>query len=92
MPMDSAASLLPSALQSNVEFVAQYGRTLVQHTAGATHSPQSFPQRSRAHSGAWRVPPHDHVAPKPFIWTKSGQDILTKEHRARIILDKTRTP
>lgn len=34
---------------------------------------------------------HYNVAPKPFIWTKSARDILTKVHRARITLDKTRT-
>lgn len=34
---------------------------------------------------------HYNVAPKPFIWTKSAQDILTKVNRARITLDKTRT-
>lgn len=34
---------------------------------------------------------HHNVAPKPFVWKKSAQDILAKVHRARVGLDKTRT-
>lgn len=34
---------------------------------------------------------HHNVAPKPFVWRKSAQDILAKVHRARVALDKTRT-
>lgn len=34
---------------------------------------------------------HHNAAPKPFVWTKSAQDILAKVHRARVALDKTRT-
>lgn len=29
--------------------------------------------------------------PKPFVWTKTVQEILAKVHRARLVLDKTRT-
>jgi len=34
---------------------------------------------------------HHNVAPKPFIWTKSTQNILAKVYRARVAMDKTRT-
>ena len=34
---------------------------------------------------------HHNGAPKPFVWKKSAQDILTKVHRARVVVDKTRT-
>ena len=32
-----------------------------------------------------------NAQPKPFVWTKSAQAILTKVNRAKIALDKTRT-
>jgi len=34
---------------------------------------------------------HHNVAPRPFVWTKSAQDILAKVHGARVALDKART-
>jgi transposase len=34
---------------------------------------------------------HHNAAPKPFVWTKSAQDILAKVHRAKVASDKTRT-
>lgn len=34
---------------------------------------------------------HRNAQPKPFVWTKSAQEILTKVNRAKIALDKTRT-
>jgi hypothetical protein len=34
---------------------------------------------------------HHNAAPKPFVWTKSAQDIVAKVHRAKVALDKTRT-
>ena len=32
-----------------------------------------------------------NAKPKPFVWTKTAQEILAKVNRARIALDKTRT-
>ena len=32
-----------------------------------------------------------NATPKPFVWTKTAQEILAKVNRARIALDKTRT-
>ena len=32
-----------------------------------------------------------NAKPKPFVWTKTVQEILAKVNRARIALDKTRT-
>lgn len=37
------------------------------------------------------IPATIMLTPKPFVWTKSAQDILAKVHRARVALDKTRT-
>jgi transposase len=34
---------------------------------------------------------HHNGGPKPFVWTKSAQDILAKVPRAKIAMDKTRT-
>jgi len=34
---------------------------------------------------------HRNAHPKPFVWTKTAQEILAKVHRAKITLDKTRT-
>lgn len=34
---------------------------------------------------------HHNAAPKPFVWTKTAQDILAKVHRAKVASDKTRT-
>ncbi|MDH4154266.1 MAG: IS630 family transposase [Nitrospira sp.] len=42
---------------------------------------QAIEEYLRRHNGA----------PKPFVWKKSAQDILAKVHRARVVLDKTRT-
>jgi hypothetical protein len=44
---------------------------------------------SRQTVGLWR--PCRQADPKPFVWTKSAQDIVAKVHRAKVALDKTRT-
>ena len=70
------APAIPCALHAHLRFVAESGRAVVRRADHETDPSRRLPQRRAAesrHPGIHRCPSRD---PKPFVWTKSADEIL----------------
>src|SRR5271168_2608520 len=86
--MAGQAPALSPALHSHLSLLAQSGRALLRLDHPGTHPTGRLHLRSRARSCHPPILDHHNADPKPFVWTKSAEEILAKVTRARNALEQ----
>ena len=84
------APALQAALHAHQRVMAEPGRTVLRRDHVKAHPPRQLFQRRRPRDRDLRLSAAHNEKPKPFSWTKTAEDILTRERRALDALDEIR--
>ncbi len=89
-PPAGEASEVPLPLHADQRILAQSRRALLRRDHREAHPTGTFTSVAELEDAIYDYLMRHNADPKPFVWTKSAEDILARERRALDLLDLIR--